>query len=103
LGRISGIVIFIGGKKAEAGNLVEADGVHAEREVAQRNGSFLLPIGATGGAAKTIAEGLLNDKYGAEMSAQPTKSELNLLMNEKSSPSELIAVTVEILKRISSD
>jgi hypothetical protein len=52
LGRLSGIAIFVGGQKLDGGKLVDADGVLAECEIATKNGSFLLPIGATGGAAR---------------------------------------------------
>jgi Sir2- and TIR-associating SLOG family len=55
LGRLSGIVIFVGGQKIVDGQLVEADGVNTERDAADQNGAFLLPIGATGGASRRIA------------------------------------------------
>jgi hypothetical protein len=99
LGRLSGIVVFIGGKKMVDGGIVEADGVHEERKIADENGSFLLPIGATGGASKRIAESLVGIPIG-DRSLRPSDGELTALLDETKSPSELVSVSIEIVRRI---
>jgi hypothetical protein len=101
LGRLSGIVIFIGGQKVVDGRLVEADGVYAEREVADQNGAFLLPIGATGGASKRIAEGLMGaPKEPKARARQPTDKEIAALLDVRKSSSDLVALATKIVKRV---
>jgi hypothetical protein len=78
-----------------------ADGVHAEYAAAEAAGAFLLPIGATGGAARSIAEGLVGSPLlikGLE-ARRPSDDELKTLLNEKD-PNKLASLTVAILKRI---
>jgi hypothetical protein len=101
LGRLSGVVIFIGGQKVVEGQLVEADGVHTERQVADQKGSFLLPVGATGGASKRIAESLLGAPKEAKAKARrPTNAELTALLDESKSSSELVGLATKIIKRV---
>ena len=59
LARQAGVIIFIGGGKFDGEAIVPADGVLEEYAIAKDAGAFLLPIGASGGAAKEIAELLL--------------------------------------------
>jgi hypothetical protein len=59
MARVSGTVVFVGGTKRENGALVEAEGVLNERIAAEGVGAFLLPIGASGGAAEVIANELI--------------------------------------------
>lgn len=99
LGRLSGITIFIGGQKIVDGHVVEAGGVHAEYEVAVANGSFLLPIGATGGAAQRIAERLIAMPV-SPRSHQPSKTELKRLASKKKKPSELVTEVTSIIRRV---
>lgn len=99
LGRLSGSVIFVGGQKVENGKIVDADGVLSEFEVGKASGSFLLPIGATGGAAKTIAEKLLTTSPSAKIRF-PSKPELNALLDERKSPSQLVDLALTILRRV---
>jgi len=103
LGRLSGVVIFIGGQKVVGGRVVEADGVYAEQKVAAENGSFLLPIGATGGASKRIAESLLAARKEPKAQARrPSNKELTALLDESKSSSELVALATKIVKRVAS-
>jgi hypothetical protein len=101
LGRLSGIAIFIGGQKVDAnGDLVAADGVFAEFEMALNNGSFVLPIGATGGAASEIAERLLrmSASHLAEFRC-PTTAQLKSLSNHKLTAWELITAAMDIVRK----
>jgi hypothetical protein len=101
LGRLSGIVIFVGGVKMIDGQIIEADGVHTEREVADQNGAFLLPIGASGGASMRIAEGLLGSPVETgRPSRRPSDQELKALLDERKSSSELVKLAMRIVKRV---
>jgi hypothetical protein len=101
LGRLSGVVIFIGGQKVVGGRIVEADGVYAEQKVAIENGSFLLPIGATGGASKRIGESLMAaPKEPKAQARRPSNKELAALLDESKSSSELVALATKIVKRV---
>ncbi|MHC4042232.1 SIR2 family protein [Bradyrhizobium sp. 23AC] len=100
LGKLSGSIIFIGGQKVENGEVVDADGVLSEFEVAKTSGCFLLPIGATGGAAKRIADQLLNSSS-ANIRC-PRRAELNALLDVRKSPTQLVDVALAILRRVTS-
>jgi hypothetical protein len=49
-----GICVFIGGVKEQDGNLVAAQGVYQEYEIARRFGNTLIPVAFTGGTAVEI-------------------------------------------------
>ncbi len=101
LGRLSGIVLFIGGRKIADGKLIDADGVLTERAIAESNGAFLLPIGATGGAAKSIAQSLVGAPDEADGGPRrPSDSELKELLDEGKSVSEIIDLVTSVLRRI---
>lgn len=59
----SGIAIFVFGNKIEDGNVVIADGVMKEFEIAKSNGSLLIPVAATGYAAREIYNNLFQEGY----------------------------------------
>jgi hypothetical protein len=98
LGRLSGIAIFVGGQKIVDGKLVDADGVLAEFEVAANKGSFLIPLGATGGAARQLAERLLASSGKSDLRF-PTKKQLKRLM-EETSPDKLVKATIAIVREV---
>jgi hypothetical protein len=102
MARISGTVIFIGGARLKGDALVEAEGVEAERAAADAVEAFLLPIGASGGAANRIAKDLIGSALpciglGAR---RPTDTELQFLLNARDR-GELTAQVLTILKRFS--
>ncbi|EPR14527.1 hypothetical protein M527_28685 [Sphingobium indicum IP26] len=83
LARQAGGIIFIGGVKQEGDKLVPARGVLEEYEAAREVGAFLLPIGATGGAAQEIAEKLIGSDVEATgpKAMRPTDDELKILLD----------------------
>jgi len=83
LARQAGGIIFIGGIKQEGDKLVPAGGVLEEYEAAREVGAFLLPIGATGGAAQEIAEKLIGSDVEATgpKAMRPTDDELKILLD----------------------
>ena len=50
----TGIAIFIFGNKLKDSNLVEADGVYSEFEIANKNNNIIVPVGITGSVAEKI-------------------------------------------------
>lgn len=97
LSRLSGAVIFVGGQKPDGA----ADGVLEEAQLAEEAGCFLLPIGATGGAAAQISARLLRSALPSKgvHSSRPTDQELIALSERSASPKELVRLVGEILKR----
>jgi hypothetical protein len=68
----AGIALFLfGNKKDRDGELVVADGVLREFEIARQQGAAVLPIGATGSAAKILADQVVSDpdKFTLELDA----------------------------------
>ncbi|KHN56276.1 SIR2 family protein [Pectobacterium fontis] len=107
LARQAGIVIFVGGVKLLDGALISADGVLQEFECAKVSGAFLIPIAATGGAAKDICEQLIGSPLSTEgaMAQRPSDKELraladpSLLLDQKSRD-RLVTVLFELIDRI---
>lgn len=50
----AGIIIIIFGNKENNGEIVEADGVYKEFEIAKRMNKFIIPVGMTGSMSKKI-------------------------------------------------
>lgn len=101
LARHAGIVLFLGGLKSEAGALVVADGVMEEFELSRAADSFLLPIGAFGGAAEAVGRELLGSATPATgpEASRPNDGELRVLSDASSTDDELLATVRAILDR----
>ena len=101
LARLSGIVIFLGGAKLTAGDIIPADGVLEEYELAREAGAFLLPLGSTGGAAMEITNRLLSSSLPSSGRAapRPTDEERNKLSAARDEKA-ILALVQAILKRI---
>jgi hypothetical protein len=52
----AGVVVVIAGNRAQAGGIEASPGVMEEVEIARREGKCIIPIGATGHAARTLWE-----------------------------------------------
>ena len=57
----AGIAIFVMGNKTEGGNVVSANGMRAEFELAKKKGLHLLPIGASGSMAEELWREVMAD------------------------------------------
>lgn len=57
----SGILVVIAGNREQAGGVVISPGVLEEVEIALREGKYIIPMGATGHAARTIWEKAVAD------------------------------------------
>lgn len=102
LARLSGTLIVVGGAKIKIGRSVVAAGVLEEAEIAQETGAFLLPIGATGGAAEQLSDRLQGSSLsaGGQNAMRPNDDELQALANPNATASELVEMAVKILARI---
>lgn len=100
LARQSGVVIFLGGSKMADGSLVPAEGVLEEYELAKAEGAFLLPLGATGGAAHVIASELLGSAVPTtgSMAQRPTDKDIKALSDPTTKSSELVKIARRILE-----
>jgi len=102
LARIGGIAIFVGGAKITDGSVRAAEGVMEEAKLAEAAGAFLIPIGATGGAAHRLAKKLVGSKLPCEgpLAVRPTDAELLNLCDASSTPQELVSRVEGILRRV---
>ncbi|MDO9328844.1 MAG: SIR2 family protein [Pseudomonas sp.] len=107
LARQAGIAIFLGGAKLNNGMLEPAKGVLQEFRFAQDDGVFLLPIGATGGAAKEISDQLIRSPYSSSGTdaLRPTDKELSALADPTLLPSKkgrdlLVNTIFKIIDRV---
>ncbi|MCK7118903.1 SIR2 family protein [Enterobacter roggenkampii] len=107
LARQAGVVIFIGGSKLDKGDLIPAKGVLKEFECAKKSGAFLLPIAATGGAARVIYEELISSNLSTSGSdaQRPFDKELKQLADtslllENQSREKLVSMVFEIIDRV---
>lgn len=100
LARQSGVVVFLGGSKMAGGHLVPAEGVIEEYELAKAAGAFLLPIGATGGAAEVIAGEILGSALPTKGSKaqRPTDKDIKVLSDSAAKSSELVKIVRRILE-----
>ncbi|WP_286951511.1 MULTISPECIES: SIR2 family protein [Brevundimonas] len=102
LARQAGTVIFVGGAKHDGGDLIVADGVMEEFEIAREAGVFLLPVGATGGAAAEIAQRLIGSDIAIDgpALARPSDDELRLLLDSGTDQKTIVEAIAAILNRI---
>jgi hypothetical protein len=102
LARQAGVVIFIGGGKFDGGTLVASKGVIEEYAIARDASVFLLPLGASGGAAKEIAELLIGSDlaFAGPDAARPTDDELRLLLDPATERNAILECVVGIVDRL---
>lgn len=107
LARQAGIAIFIGGAKLVGDVLKVAQGVEQEFKVAKHAGVFLLPVGATGGAAQKISDQLLGSELAlsGRDAQRPTDDELRELsapdlLDSKGGRSKLVSLVFKIIDRL---
>lgn len=100
MARISGAIVLIGGAKNQDGQIIDADGVEEELNAAKSVGAFLLPIGSTGGTAKSVCERLIGSDLVSDgnQAVRPNDAELKMLMNTDD-PSEITSLVIKLLKK----
>jgi hypothetical protein len=97
----AGIALFIFGNKEDGGSLVQAEGVLREFEIARQQGVAVMPIGATGAAAKTLADQVVADpnKFSPELDADG-RGMLGALAAHSSDLKSLIGPIVELVRKL---
>lgn len=102
MARLAGVTIFLGGLKTGRGSPVVADGVMEEFALAQTAGSFVLPIGAFGGAAERIAKKLIGASTPADgpKACRPKDDELIALLTPSVSDKQILTAVRAILDRL---
>lgn len=103
LARIAGVVIFVGGMKIDpaTGSPMIAGGVLDEFEAAKAAKCFIIPIGATGGAASQISDSLIGSAIDASGhdAMRPTDDELKELARADITTQEILKLIIDILIR----
>lgn len=102
LARLAGVVIVVGGAKIDGGNPVTAAGVIDECDAALAAGSFILPIGCTGGAASEIANSFIGSELpsSGRDALRPTDEELSKLADPAMTVPDIVTLVSEILTRL---
>jgi hypothetical protein len=95
----AGASIFIAGNKLQGSDVIESPGVFAEFEEAKRNQHFIIPIGASGHAAKRIWDEVVADpaRFFPGIDVKP---DLETLGNAASTNDNLIAAVLSVLHKV---
>jgi hypothetical protein len=97
----SGIAIFYMGNKIVDGEIVEADGVIAEFEIACSKKVLVLPIGCSGYAAKTLWDRVMqNLELYFPNANKDLKSKIKALGIQTENPNEVISRVIDVLDSI---
>lgn len=97
---LAGVAIFLFGNKDVKGDIILADGLEAEFEIAVSKGLKVIPIGSTDFVAKDLHDRVINDfkKYFPEI---PELEEDFRLLGDQTQDSEtIIATVVKIIKAL---
>ncbi|NJK91962.1 MAG: hypothetical protein HC904_09120 [Blastochloris sp.] len=94
----AGVSIFISGNKLENGETINSPGVRAEYDEAKKNGHFIIPIGASGWAAKQIWDEVM-PKLKTLYAGFTVDSEFDVLGNA-SSVEKILEAVFSILNKI---
>lgn len=102
MARLSGVTIFLGGLKIDSGSSIAAEGVLEEFALAQAAGSFVIPIGAFGGAAEEIARQLTKSAVPSSSSkaSRPNDGELEALSDPRATVEQILGTVRSILNRL---
>ncbi len=97
----SGIAVFLFGNKLKDGELVDSDGLEKEFEIAREQGLLLLPIGATGYAARQLYEKLIKEGYfGSELFSDEARVHITELGNDEASLDSLRESLLKLLNTL---
>ena len=97
----AGIAIFVFGNKIKDGNVVIADGLIKEFEIAKNNGLLLIPVGATEYATREIYNKLSRDGYfdSAEFPKE-FKEHINKISDQNSDLETIKGVLIDLLRAL---
>jgi hypothetical protein len=100
----AGIAVFIMGNKEAGGNLVTADGMRAEFDLAKARGLYLLPVGASGWMASELWTEIVADT--ATLFPKNTKTVRPLLAaigRSTDNPAYLLAPLLKLIEILSAE
>jgi len=97
----AGIAVFLFGTKEGDDGVILADGMQQEFEIARAQGLAVVPVGATGGMAKELAQRSLNDpaQYIPELGADASPL-IQTLAEDTGDLSTLIDPLMEVIRRL---
>lgn len=100
---LAGIALFIFGNKKnkDTGEIILADGMFEEFDIAMNRGLKVIPIGATGYVAEDLWQRVMNDfdKYYSEETGI-TKEDFQIIGNKDLSDQELISSIIKIINKL---
>ena len=100
----AGIAIFFMGNKIEGGNVVMADGVRKEFEIAHELGLALIPVGCSGFMAKELwSEVMANVSSYYDESNKDLIEAINALGDDVEKPEQLISKIVNVIDLMSKE
>jgi len=97
---LCGIAIFLFGNKNSDGDIVDANGVISEFEMAASNGVFCIPVACTGYAAKAISETVMQSLSDYYPNPDVAKVFLESLSNEETELSEKEDVLIDFINEL---
>lgn len=95
----TGISIFVMGNKKDkvSGNIVLSSGMQEEYDISQKNGNFLIPVGATEYKAADLWNQQMKIR---DDSFSPTENEMETLNDKSKTLNQHLDTIISILKRI---
>ena len=97
---LAGTAIFVFGNRLHKGTVGDAPGVEEEFDIAIRNGLTVIPIGATGYAARKFWERVTSDFDRYFPKAQGIKRPFARLGTEDADEDLIVSALLEILARL---
>ena len=100
----AGIAIFVMGNKLDGGDVIPADGVRAEFEIARTHGLYVIPIGASGWMAGELAKQVIT----ALGTYFPTKTNtikplFEILQKTTKNPADLLSPLLQLIDIITKE
>lgn len=95
----SGVVVVMAGNRAQTGGTEVSPGVIEEVEIALREGKCVIPIGATGHAARSLWDRASSDQE-RFLPGINARSELNVLGNPSASNEQLLNAVFRLLAKV---
>lgn len=97
---LAGTAIFVFGNRLHRGKIVDAPGVEEEFDIAVRNGLTVIPIGATGYAAKTLWTRISDDFDRYFPKTQGLKRAFARLGKEDADEDTIVSALLDLLGRL---
>jgi hypothetical protein len=97
---LAGVAIFVFGNKLQKNEIVKADGMIEEFEIAVQKGLKVIPIGCTGFVSQELYEKVMNNFTTYYPDDIHLKKDFELLGSADSEPQEIISIVIKIMKQL---